>query len=58
MSKIKVIQIKSPIGRESSQRKTLISLGLNKINKVVEHNATPQIMGMVNKVNHLIKILD
>ena len=55
MSKIKVIQIKSPIGRESSQRKTLISLGLNKINREKIHNKNPAILGMINKVKHLVK---
>ena len=58
MEKIKIKQIRSRIGRPKDQKRTLDALGLNKINKIVEHNATPQIMGMVNKVNHLIKILD
>ena len=58
MEKIKIKQIRSRIGRPKGQKRTLDALGLNKINKVVEHNATPQIMGMVNKVNHLIKILN
>ena len=58
MEKIKIKQIRSRIGRPKDQKRTLDALGLNKINKVVEHNATPQSMGMVNKVNHLIKILD
>jgi len=58
MEKIKIKQIRSRIGRPKDQKRTLDALGLNKINMVVEHNATPQIMGMVNKVNHLIKILD
>ena len=58
MEKIKIKQIRSRIGRPKDQKRTLDALGLNKINKVVEHNSTPQILGMVNKVNHLIKILD
>ena len=58
MEKIKIKQIRSRIGSPKDQKRTLDALGLNKINKVVEHNATPQIMGMVNKVNHLIKILN
>ena len=57
MEKIKIIQVKSKIGRPKDQKKTLEALGLKKINSVVEHNSTPQIMGMVNKVKHLIKIL-
>ena len=58
MEKIKIKQVRSRIGRPKDQKRTLDALGLNKINKVVEHNKTPQIMGMVNKVNHLIKILN
>ena len=58
MEKIKIKQIRSRIGRPKDQKRTLDALGLNKINKVVEHNATPQIIGMINKVNHLIKILN
>ena len=58
MEKIKIKQIRSRIGRPKDQKRTLDALGLNKINKVVEHNATPQILGMVNKINHLIKILN
>ena len=56
MSKIKIIQTKSPIGRNSKQRKILVSLGLNKINrsKIIENNSA--IQGMVEKVKHLIKI--
>ena len=58
MEKIKIKQVRSRIGRPKDQKRTLDALGLNKINKVVEHNNTPQIMGMINKVNHLIKILN
>tara|TARA_B100000900_G_scaffold31991_1_gene24235 strand:+ start:10550 stop:10726 length:177 start_codon:yes stop_codon:yes gene_type:complete len=57
MEKIKISQVKSKIGRPKDQKKTLEALGLKKINGIVEHNATPQIMGMINKVKHLIKIL-
>ena len=53
--KIKVIQIASPIGRQAYQRKCLIGLGLNKINrsKVLPYNDS--IFGMVKKVQHLVK---
>ena len=56
MQKIKITQIKSPIGREKSQRLTLVSLGLNKINKqkIVTENLS--MLGMINKVKHLLKI--
>ena len=57
MEKVKIEQIKSKIGRPKDQKKTLEALGLKKINGIVEHNATPQIIGMINKVKHLIKIL-
>ncbi len=54
MDKIKIKQVKSRIGRSKDQRRTLDALGLRKMNAVVEHNATPQILGMVKKVSHLI----
>ena len=56
MPKLKITQIKSPIGREKSQKLTLISLGLNKLNreKIVEGNDS--IKGMINKVKHLLKV--
>ena len=58
MSKIKVKQIKSRIGRPKDQKRTLDALGLRKMNSVVEHNSTPQILGMINKVRHLITIIE
>ena len=56
MKKIKLTQVKSIIGRTARQKATIVALGLGKINKSVEHNVTPQILGMVNKVSHLIKV--
>lgn len=56
MSKIKIKQLRSGIGRPARQKKTLQALGLNKINKVVEHEVNPQIMGMVDKVKHLVEV--
>ena len=53
---IKVTQIASPIGRPEVQRKTLIGLGLNKMNKTVEVEDTPSIRGMIKKVSHLLKV--
>lgn len=53
---IKVKQIGSPIGREASQRKTLIGLGLNKIGREVVLNSNPSVMGMVRKVSHLLTV--
>lgn len=56
MSKIKLTQVKSSIDRAERQKRTLIALGLRKINATVEVEATPQILGMVAKVQHLIKV--
>lgn len=56
MKKIKVTQIKSVIDRPERQKKTMVALGLNKLNASVEVEATPQILGMVRKVNHLVKV--
>ena len=53
-STIKVVQIRSATGREGSQRKTLIGLGLNKIGRVRELEDTPAVRGMINKVKHLV----
>ncbi len=56
MAKIKITQIKSRIGSNKRQKNTLDALGLTRMQKTVEKEATPQIMGMVNKVRHLIKV--
>ena len=53
---IKVKQIRSKIGSTKRQKLTLEALGLRKMNAVVEHEATPQILGMVEKVNHLVTV--
>ena len=58
MEKIKIKQVRSRIGRPKVQKLTLDALGLTKINKVVEHNATPQILGMVKKIQHLIILVE
>jgi large subunit ribosomal protein L30 len=56
MAKIKITQVKSTIDRPERQKRTVIALGLKKLNASVEVEATPQILGMVTKVNHLIKV--
>ena len=56
MKKIKVTQIRSVIDRSERQKKTMKALGLRKMNASVEVIATPQILGMVTKVNHLIRV--
>ena len=56
--KIKIKQIRSGINRPMRQKKTLKALGLKGINHVVEHDASPQVLGMVNAVNHLVKKIE
>ena len=54
MSKIKIKQIRSRIGRPRDQKRTLDALGLRKINQIVTHDSTPQILGMIKKIKHLV----
>lgn len=54
--KIKVTQVKSAIGYHKSQKLTIEALGLRRMHHSVVHNATPQILGMVNKVKHLVSV--
>jgi large subunit ribosomal protein L30 len=56
MKKIKITQVRSGIGRPLRQKRTLVALGLRKMHHSVEHEATPQILGMVAKVQHLVSI--
>ena len=56
MAKIKVTKQKSAINRTQNQKRTLEALGLRKIGQTVEHDATPNIIGMVNKVKHLVSV--
>jgi large subunit ribosomal protein L30 len=56
--KITVEQIGSPIGRKSYQRKTLIGLGLNKMHRRKILNDTPEVRGMILRVDHLVKIVE
>ena len=56
MAKIKVTQIKSGIDRSNRQKLTLQALGLTRLNASKEVEATPQILGMVKKVSHLVKV--
>ena len=56
MSKIRITQIKSIIDRPHRQKNTLKALGIRKMSGTVEHEATPQILGMVDKVKHLVKV--
>jgi large subunit ribosomal protein L30 len=56
--KIKITQIKSIINRPKGQKRTIEALGLRRLNQSVIHNETPQILGMVTKVTHLVKVED
>ncbi|MDO5606990.1 MAG: 50S ribosomal protein L30 [Capnocytophaga sp.] len=56
MAKVRVTQIRSSIKRQKNQKLTLEALGLRGIGKVVEHEATPNILGMINKVKHLVSV--
>lgn len=56
MGKIKITQVKSIIDRPKRQKMTMQSLGLRKMHQTVEHEDTPQILGMVRKVQHLVKV--
>jgi large subunit ribosomal protein L30 len=58
MATIKIKQIKSAINRPADQKATIKALGFRKLNQVVEKEATPQILGMVNKVQHLLQVVD
>ena len=55
MTKIRITQIKSKIGSTERQKRTLEALGIKKLHNPVELEATPQVMGMVEKVRHLVK---
>lgn len=56
MKKIRITLVKSPIDRPERQKLTVKALGLNKMNSATEVEATPQILGMIRKVGHLVKV--
>ncbi len=56
MAKVKVTLVKSGIDRPKDQKATIVALGLKKLNSTVEVENTPQIAGMINKINHLLKV--
>ena len=58
MAQIKTQQVRSKIKSPKDQKLTLQALGLKKLNQIVEHNDTPQIRGMVEKVKHLVRIVE
>ncbi len=55
---VTVTQVGSPIGRRKDQRATLIGLGLNKMNRTRVLEDTPAVRGMINKVHHLVRVVD
>jgi large subunit ribosomal protein L30 len=58
MATIKIKQTGSPIRRPKHQRETLVGLGLNKMNRVVELQDTPEVRGAIRKVSHMVQIVD
>lgn len=56
MKKAKITQIRSAIGQTKRQKNTLIALGLKKMNQTKEVTLTPQIVGMINKMKHVLKV--
>jgi len=56
MKKVRITQVRSAINRPNRQKLTLIALGIKKLNRPKEHDATPQICGMIDKVKHLLKV--
>ena len=56
MAKIQIKQVRSRINRPARQKRTLDALGLRKMNQVVEKEDTPQVLGMINQVRHLVEV--
>ena len=56
MAKVKITQVRSIIDRPKKQKATMRSLGFRKMHQTVEHEVTPQILGMIAKVQHLVKV--
>ena len=57
MAKIKIKQVRSGINRPERQKRTLKALGIKKMHQIVEHEATPQINGMIHKIKHLLEVV-
>lgn len=56
MAKLRIKQIRSGIGRQFTQKRTVKALGIRRMHQVVEHDDTPTIRGMINKVSHLLEV--
>ena len=53
---LRVTLVKSPIGYKKDQKETVRALGLRRVNQTVEHNDSPAVRGMLNKISHLIRV--
>jgi large subunit ribosomal protein L30 len=58
MAKIRITQTGSPIRRDKTQRATLVGLGLNKVRRSIEVEGTPEVLGQIKKVQHLVRVED
>ncbi|MGB1103252.1 MAG: 50S ribosomal protein L30 [Crocinitomicaceae bacterium] len=58
MATIKIKQVRSAINRSKDQKRTIEALGFKKLNQVIEKEATPQVMGMIDKVSHMLEIVE
>ena len=58
MAKIRITQVRSTIKKTERQKRTVKALGLGKINRSVEVEATPSILGMVDKVHHIVEVVE
>jgi large subunit ribosomal protein L30 len=58
MSSIKIKQVRSAIKRPADQKATIKALGFSRLNQVIEKEGTPQILGMIDKVKHLLLIIE
>jgi len=58
LAKIQIKLVKSPIGRIEAHRRTIEALGLRKVGQIVEKEDTPQIRGMIEKVNYMVEVIE
>lgn len=58
MATIKIKQVKSAINRPKDQKRTIEALGFRKLNQIIEKEASPQVMGMISKVSHMLEIIE
>ena len=58
MAKIKIRQVRSAINKPLRQKRTIEALGIKKLHQIIEKEATPQVLGMIKKVSHLVEVVD